>query len=151
MRRNAVRGRFPATVSGLAIVVVAVAGCSSPSGNGPASVAAKVVVDGKVQPTENKVACVTAHNMVMANIGNDQDDVAVTLSAGDNPELHEVSFGKIDGLSLTYDEANPGPKPTVTKSSANYHITGTATSPDPAGPGTVSKPFDIEFTCTPKR
>jgi ipoprotein LpqH len=144
-----VRRCFPATVSGLAIVGVALAACSN--GAGPASVAVKLVVDGKAQPTENKVACVTAHNMVLATIGNDQDDIDVTLSAGDTPALQELSLGKIDGLSLTYNESNPGPKPTVTKAGSNYRIVGTATSLDPAGPGTVSKPFEMEFTCPPKR
>ncbi|HWY00912.1 MAG TPA: lipoprotein LpqH [Mycobacterium sp.] len=150
-------------IGSAAIVGVALVGCSSGSGNGagaPASSASgasaptagvKVVVDGKARPVQNKVECVKAANMVMANIGSEQDGIAVTLSAGDNPAMQDLTLGMVDGLPLTYDESNAGPKPTVTKTGFTYKIVGTASSPSPAGTGTVSKPFDMEFTCPPRR
>jgi ipoprotein LpqH len=108
-------------IGSAAIVGVALVGCSSGSGNGsgaPASSASgasaptagvKVVVDGKARPVQNKVECVTAANMVMANIGSEQDGIAVTLSAGDNPAMQDLTLGMVDGLPLTYDESNAGP------------------------------------------
>jgi lipoprotein LpqH len=89
--------------------------------------------------------------MVTVNIGSDQDGIGVTLGAGDNPALIELTLGIVDGLPLTYRDSIPGPKPTVTKTGSTYRIVGTATSPDPAGSGIVSKPFDMEFTCPPRR
>jgi lipoprotein LpqH len=110
----------------------------------------KVVVDGKARPVQNKVECVTAASMVMANIGSKQDGIAVTLSAGDNPVLQDLTLGIVDGLPLTYDESNAGPKATVTKTGPTYKIVGTA-SDSPGGTGIVSKSFDVEFTCPPRR
>ncbi|OMC52293.1 hypothetical protein A5745_01715 [Mycobacterium sp. IS-2888] len=145
-------------IGSAAVVGVALVGCSSGSGNGAGarapsgSVAAapKVVVDGKVRPVQNEVACVTAANMVMANIGSREDGIAVTLSAGDNPMVKDLTLGMVDGVPLTYYESNTGPKPTVTKSGSAFKIVGTV-SDSPGGSGTVSKPFEMEFTCPPRR
>lgn len=148
---------YMVAVGGAAVFGSALVGCSSGSHNGPSapaasapSAAVKVIVDGKARQIQNTVECVTAANMVFANLGSHQDAIAVTLSAGDNPMLQDLTLGTVDGLPLTYNDSNTGPKPTVTKTGSTYKIVGSATSPDPAGTGTVSKPFDVEFTCPPK-
>jgi ipoprotein LpqH len=153
---------YVVALGGAAVFGGALVGCSSGSGNGvgaPASSAppasapsagVKIVVDGKARPIQNKVVCVSAGNSVMANIGSNQDGIAITLSAGDNPALEDLNLGTVDGLPLMYSDSDTGPKPTVTKAGSTYKIVGTATSPSPTGTGTVSKPFDMEFTCPPR-
>ncbi len=138
---------------GSAVVFVAVVGCSSGSRTAaPAPTAGPtLVVDGKAHPVQNKVECVTAANMVMANVGSDKDGIAVTVSAGDNPMLQDFTVVEVDGLPLTYSNSDSNPKPTVTKVGSSYKIVGIANSPAPAGSGSSSKPFDLEFTCPPRR
>lgn len=107
-------------------------------------------MDGNGKPTQNKVECVVAANLVFVNIGSEQDGVALTLSAGDKPTLEDLTLGTVDGLPLSYHDSDPGLKPTITKVGSTYRIVGVATSPDGSG-GHVSKPFDMEFTCPPRR
>jgi ipoprotein LpqH len=133
------------------MVLTAVVGCWSgaPTPARASTATAKLVVDGKPQPIRNKVECVTAASMVMANIGSDQDGVAVTVSAGVNPVLQDFTVVKVDGKPPTYTDSAAGPRPTVTKTGSTYKIVGVAESPDVSG--TASKPFDLEFTCPPGR
>jgi ipoprotein LpqH len=131
------------------MVLATVVGCSTgaPTPASAPTATAKLVVDGKPRPIQNKVECVTAANMVMANIGSDQDGVAVTVSTGDNLLLQDFTVVKVDGKPLTYTDSTAGPRPTVTKTGPTYKIVGVAESPDVSG--TVSKPFDLEFACPP--
>ncbi|WP_375486234.1 lipoprotein LpqH [uncultured Mycobacterium sp.] len=149
-------GRWVAVLGGAALVAVIVSGCSGASktnqgapGSGAASIV-KVVVDGKPRHVENHVECVTAANMVFANVGSDQDRIAATLSEGDNPRLISLVLGAVDEVPLMYNDSNGDPRPTVTKTGSTYTIVGTATGPSPAGGGNMSEPFDLEFTCPPR-
>jgi ipoprotein LpqH len=110
----------------------------------------KVIVDGKALPIQNHVECVTAANMVFANLGTEGDLVTLNLSAGENPKVNDLTLGTIDGSPLTYQTSDIGPAPTVTKTGSTYKVVGTASGPSPSGAKDVSKPFDIEFTCPPQ-
>jgi lipoprotein LpqH len=111
----------------------------------------KVVVDGQTRSVQNKIECVTAANMVMANIGSEQDAIATTMSAGDNPKLIEITLGMVDGKPFTYNDSDPGPMAAVTKTGSTYELTGRATTIGSDGLKTVGKSFDVTFTCPPSR
>jgi ipoprotein LpqH len=136
---------------------VALTGCSGSSEHGtsaPAASAAptanvKVVVDGKARQVQNSVECVTAANMVFVNIGSDSDGVSLNLSAGENPKVNDLTLGTVDGIPLTYNSSDIGPAPAVAKTGSTYKVVGTASGPGPGGAPNVSKPFDVEFTCSP--
>lgn len=153
-------------VGSATIVMVALAGCSShqggagarvnnPAPNSSAAIAtANLVVDGRtrqIQPVE----CVTAANLLMANIGNvgigtDQDGIAVATTAGDNPTLDSLVLGTFDGVPFGWHTTDNTSRPIVTKSGQTFKIVGTAVGPAPSGNGTLSKPFELNFTCPPR-
>lgn len=148
-------------VSGALSAVVWLAGCSSGGGlrhdspvSNPASSAAsggqaagpRVVVDGVARSVENRVECVTAADMTFVNIGSENDAIAATLAAGDNPTLKSLTLGIIDGHPVMYNSGHGATEPTVTKSGQSYKISGTAT----AGLSTPAT-FELEFTCPARR
>ncbi len=118
-------------VSGALSAVVWLAGCSSGGGlrhdspvSNPASSAAsggqaagpRVVVDGVARSVENRVECVTAADMTFVNIGSENDAIAATLAAGDNPTLKSLTLGIIDGHPVMYNSGHGATEPAVTKS-----------------------------------
>jgi ipoprotein LpqH len=154
---NAVKRRSTAVVGCMAFLGLALTGCSASSGHGtsaPATSAApaanvKVVVDGQLRHVQNSVQCVTAANMVTVVIGSDRDGVGMTLTAGENPKVNDLTVGMIDGILLSYNNSDIGPAPAVTKTGSTYKVVGTASGPSPNGAQAVSKPFNVEFTCPP--
>ncbi|EFG78396.1 lipoprotein LpqH family protein [Mycobacterium parascrofulaceum ATCC BAA-614] len=88
---------------------------------------------------------------MMANIGSDQDGIAVTTTAGESPTLDSLVLGSFDGIPFGWHTTDTSSRPTVTKSGQTYKIVGTAVGPDPSGIGTLSKPFELDFTCPPRR
>jgi lipoprotein LpqH len=104
------------------------------------------VVNGTPRPVQNTAQCKAAANWVIANLGSDQDGISVNLSAG---AVQTLTLGTIEGVPVTYNDSQPGLKPTVTKTGSTYRIIGTATSPGADGTGTKSWPFDLEFTGPP--
>jgi ipoprotein LpqH len=152
-----VKRRSAVAVGWAVLLGAALAGCSSSSGKGastpgsPAPAAnVKVVVDGKARHVENHVECVTAANMVFANLGSEHDGITLNLSAGEHPKLNDLTLGTVDGIPLTYTTSNIGPALAVTKTASTYKVVGSASGPSPDGAKDVSKPFDIEFTCPPQ-
>ncbi|OBJ81648.1 hypothetical protein A9W96_28990 [Mycobacterium sp. 1245852.3] len=87
---------------------------------------------------------------MVANVGTDQDGIAVTTTAGENPTLDSLVLGSFDGVPFGWDKTDHTSAPAVTKSGQTYRIAGTAVGPGPSGTGTLSKPFELKFTC-PRR
>jgi lipoprotein LpqH len=154
---------------GAAALVASLAGCGG-SKNGTTtstSGSAKVTIDGKDQSVNGAIACgpsPTGGGMAIT-VGNTQSAVVVVLDNGDNPKVHSVALGNIDGVALgVSDQSNmpsmpsvPGmPAPSVdtgsataTKDGKSYKITGNAVGANMANPtaGQVKKPFEISVTC----
>ncbi|MEC4840856.1 lipoprotein LpqH [Mycobacteroides chelonae] len=99
-----------------------------------------------MRSVENRVECVTAADMTFVNIGSENDAIAATLAAGDNPTLKSLTLGIIDGHPVMYNSGHGATEPTVTKSAQSYKISGTAT----AGLSTPAT-FELEFTCPARR
>lgn len=143
------------------ILVTGLGGCSSHKGGTGAAanssatnssgtaVSARLVVDGRTRQMQS-VECVTAANSMMANIGTDQDGIAVTTTAGDNPTLDSLVLGSFDGVPFGWHTTDETSRPMVIKSGQTYKIVGTAVAPAASGNGTLSKPFELDFTC-PRR
>ena len=75
------------------------------------------VVNGTPRPVQNTAQCKAAANWVIANLGSDQDGISVNLSAG---AVQTLTLGTIEGVPVTYNDSQPGLKPTVTKTGSTY-------------------------------
>ncbi|OBG83312.1 hypothetical protein A5733_20255 [Mycobacterium sp. NS-7484] len=161
---------FLVAVSGAAIVVAGLSGCSSSdkketsgettvsaspsattsieSGDTTATTGsgtARVTIDGKDHQLEGSVMCATVAGNVSLNVGQGMSGVSATLSEGDQPSVTALALGNIDGVSLGYTPGVPGGSADVVKDGKKYTIKGNATGVDGMNP--VTKPFELEVTC----
>ncbi len=152
---------YVVSLGGAAVFAGALAACSSGTGHniehGPTAsntavaeaAPVRVVVDNKVLPVADEVACVDVTEIVFVNLGNDQDGIALKLRSGDDPIVKTLTLGNFDGKPLVYYESHGGTPPTVTKDGLAYKIVGTASSSlSGTDPG---KPFELEFTCPQRK
>jgi ipoprotein LpqH len=160
-------------VAGAAIVVAALAGCSSnkssttsnkssttsTSSSSLGAGQANVVVD--YDAAQNVQAhCSTVVGSVTIQLGTAAGQayggptgvgLTTVLTDGDPPGVKSVD-GIANGKTLGYDEGfGPGPRPTATKEGSTYKITGNATGKDTLGANpmqTMSWPFEIDVNCS---
>jgi lipoprotein LpqH len=143
------------TVGGAAIVVAALAGCSSNKSSGGQTVSttghAKVVVDGQDQNIQGPVTCQKAGGQLQIGIGQpgSPNTVAVQATDADPPAIHQIALGTVNNVTLAYQQGSPGASAQATKDGNGYKFTGTATGVDKSNPtaGMVSKPFEVDVTC----
>lgn len=108
----------------------------------------KVTVDGADQNVEGTVVCSAMGGNVDIVIGAATGGLSAQVSEGDQPVVHRVGLGTVDGVVLGYQEGTPGGEATATKDGNTYTIKGTATGIDAANPAQpATKPFEIRVTC----
>lgn len=157
-------------VTGAAIVVAGLTGCSTKSEESPAAGtdastssavtatsgaataaanagSAKVTIDGQPREIQGQVACTTAMGNFSIAIGEQATGVAVMM-APDASRVTSVGLGNIDGVTMGYQDGAPGGNATATKDGQTYTVSGTATGIDMANPTQpMTKPFEITVTC----
>lgn len=157
-------------VSGAALVVAGLSGCSSSdksatsssestsksvaasettsasvSANG-GSGTAKVTIDGQDKSVAGTVACAAMGGNVNIAIGEAMTGIAAVVGEGDKPTVTSVALGNVGGVTLAVGGGQGDA--TAEKDGNTYKITGNATGIDMANPtAPVTKPFSIEVTC----
>jgi lipoprotein LpqH len=147
----AVKRLLPITVAGTAIVVAALAGCSSVKSGASSSTNAtntKVLIDGQDQNVKGHVVCSTTAGAVVIAIGGAATGVGAKLSDGNPPRVQSVGLGNVNGVALGYQSGVGQGNAQATKDGNTYKITGTATGVDMSNPmQPLTKPFEIDVTC----
>jgi ipoprotein LpqH len=142
-------------VGGAAMVIAALSGCSdkkSETKGHSASTAEEgkttVTIDGKDQAVEGSITCTTLGDRVNIGIGEATTGVGAVVSTGDNPTVHSVGLGNVNGVSLGFQENAGAGDAKAEKDGSTYTITGNAIGTDMANPAQpVTKPFEIDVTC----
>lgn len=160
---------FVVAVSGAALLIAGLSGCSSDDKSSSASSSSetsaaassasesptaasgsgttKVVIDGQEQAVNGSIVCAAMAGNVNIAIGEGTTGIAAVVSEGDSPTVTSVGLGNVNGVTLGY-AAGAGGEATATKDGNTYTITGTATGVDMSNPTSpVNKPFEIEVTC----
>lgn len=148
---------FVVAVGGAAIVIAGLSGCSSEkksetSGETSSAAAAQgkstVTIDGQDQNVQGTVVCSTMGENVNIAIGDATTGIGAVIGTGDNPVVHSVGLGNVNGVTLGFQENTGQGEAKAEKSDKTYKISGTAVGVDMANPLTpVNKPFEIEVTC----
>lgn len=143
-------------VSGAAIVVAGLSGCSSgdESETSGATTAiaesdgvATVKVDGQDQEVAGTVVCSDMAGNTNIAIGDASSGIGVVVSTGDEPEVQSVALGNVNGITLGYQAGGEGDAK-ADKDGKKYKVSGTATGVDMANPlQPVNMPFEIEVSC----
>ena len=154
MKREMVVG-----VAGAAMVVAALAGCSSNKSNpgaNPSSPAPpagpQVLIDGQKQNITGQVSCTASGNNTNIGIGDAAFGVGAVVSNANPPIVHSVGLGNVNGVTLGFSDAAPGQGTNAgaTQNGKSYTIKGTATGVDmtnPQQPQQVTKSFEMDVTC----
>jgi ipoprotein LpqH len=153
-----VKRGFVVAVSGLAIVVAGLSGCSSEDKKsettGETSTAASaqgkstVTIDGKDQAVQGTVVCSSAGGNTNIAIGDAAAGIAAVVSEGDSPTVQSVGLGNVNGVMLGYTSGTGQGEAKAEKDGNTYKISGTATGVDMANPlQPVNKPFELEVSC----
>jgi lipoprotein LpqH len=160
--------RFIVSAAGAAIVIAALAGCSSnkssisssSSALAPGSSSAvpgtasagqnRVVIDGQDQGVVNRVLCNTMNAGIRMTVGMGNDRAVVDLSDADPPEVKAVHIDTLaaNGKTFAYESGTNQGNVELTNDGKTYTITGTVTggvASDPTQQG--SKSFEIDATC----
>ena len=157
MKRGIVVG-----VTGVAIVVAALAGCSSKSGTSSGSSSSgssaaapsgpQVIVDGQSQNVTGQVTCTPSGSNTNIGIGDASNGVGAVVSNDNPPIVHAVGLGSVNGITMGFSDAAPnqGGNAGAAQSGKSYTIKGTASGVDmsnPQSPQPVTKPFELDVTC----
>jgi ipoprotein LpqH len=153
-----VKRGFVVAVSGLAIVVAGLSGCSSEDKKsettGETSTAASaqgkstVTIDGTDQAVQGTVVCSSAGGNTNIAIGDAAAGIAAVVSEGDSPTVQSVGLGNVNGVMLGYTSGTGQGEAKAEKDGNTYKISGTATGVDMANPlQPVNKPFELEVSC----
>ncbi len=144
-------------VGGAAIVIAGLSGCSSDkksetSGETSSAAAAEgkstVTIDGKDQAVQGTVVCSTMGENVNIAIGDATTGIGAVIGTGDNPVVHSVGLGNVNGVTLGFQENAGQGEAKAEKDGSTYKISGTAVGVDMANPlQPVNKPFEIEISC----
>jgi lipoprotein LpqH len=158
MTEDVVKRGIVAGAAGVAIVVTALAGCSSknsssnPSSSPAAPPAPKIIVDGQNQNVPGAVTCTPSGKNINIGFGDPSNGVGAVVSTDNPPIVHAVGLGTVNNVMLGYADAAPGQESNAgaAVSGKTYSIKGTATGSDmtnPEQPQPVTKPFEMDFTC----
>lgn len=156
-------------VSGAAILIAGLSGCSSDNKEAPAessasssaaesssessaasetaeaSAATKVTIDGQDQDVKGTVVCATMGGNVNIAIGDAGTGIAAVVSE-DGSNVTSVGLGNVNGVTLAVGMGAGEAK--AVKDGNSWTITGNATGIDMANPlSPVTKPFEIQVTC----
>jgi lipoprotein LpqH len=146
-----------AGVLGAALVIAALAGCSSgtsktssssSSAAATAPIVTKVVVDGQDQNVAGAATCTPAGDNVNIGIGDPTNGVGAVVTSTDPPAVHAVGLGSAGGSTLGFsDAAQSQGNAQATKQGNSYKITGTAVGLDQSTSQAVTKPFEMDVAC----
>jgi lipoprotein LpqH len=157
-----VKRGITAGVAGMAMVVAALAGCSSNKSNpgasssassaAPAAAGPQVIVDGQKQNITGQVSCTAAGDNTNIGIGDATNGVGAVVSNANPPIVHSVGLGSVNGITLGFSDAAPGQAANAgaAQNGKSYSIKGTATGVDmsnPQQPQQVTKSFEMDVTC----
>jgi ipoprotein LpqH len=143
-------------VGGAAVVIAGLSGCgdkkSETSGDTSSAAAAQgkstVTIDGKDQAVQGTIICTTMGDRVTISIGDATTGIGAVVGTGDNPTVHSVGLGNVNGLNLGFQENAGQGDAKADKDGNTYKITGNAVGTDMANPAPpTTKPFAIEVTC----
>jgi lipoprotein LpqH len=145
-------------VAGVAVVVVACAGCSSNKSNtgasssAPAAAGPQLTVDGQNQTVTGQVTCTNANGVTTIGVGDATAGVGAVVSNDNPPIVHSVGLGSVNGVTLGFSDAasNQGSNAGAAVNGKSYAIKGTASGVDmsnPQQPQQVSKSFELDVTC----
>ena len=165
---------FVVAVSGAALLIAGLSGCSSDDKSSSATSASetsaaassasetsaaesptaatgsgttRVVIDGQEKTVNGSIVCAAMGGNVNIAIGEATTGIAAVVSEGDAPTVTSIGLGNVNGVTLGY-AAGAGGEAKAEKDGKTYKISGTATGIDMANPMTpVNKPFEIEVTC----
>ena len=165
---------FVVAVSGAALLIAGLSGCSSDDKSSSATSASetsaaassasetsaaesptaatgsgttRVVIDGQEKTVNGSIVCAAMGGNVNIAIGEATTGIAAVVSEGDAPTVTSIGLGNVNGVTLGY-AAGAGGEAKAEKDGNTYKITGTATGLDMANPMTPeNKPFEIEVTC----
>lgn len=148
---------FVVALGGAAIVIAGLSGCSSETKSetsGETSTAASaegkstVTIDGADQTVQGTVVCNTMGENVNIAIGDATTGIGAVVGTGDEPVVHSVGLGNVNGVTLGFQENAGQGEAKAEKDGNTYKISGTAVGVDMANPmQPVSKPFEIEVSC----
>lgn len=137
-------------VTGCAVFLAAIAGCSSQeSGSSGKSGQARVTFGSNDAGPVTSVKCETNDGLTTIGVEG-KVPTSVVLTEGEAPVVQSVNIGDVntEGASLTYLSGLSGAPVVAARDGKSYTITGTGMGIDPAEPGTpVDMPFDIAVTC----
>jgi lipoprotein LpqH len=141
-------------MAGAAVAVAAVTGCSSTSSttsstSGSAGAApTAVIVDGQKQNVSGAVSCTAADANINVAVGDSTTGVGAVLGNVSPPAVHSVGLGSVNGVTLGYSDAAASQgNASATKSGNAYKVTGTAVGLDTSSQQSVTKSFELDFTC----
>jgi lipoprotein LpqH len=142
-------------IAGAAIALAAISGCSGTSSTNTSSTSGSasagptaVIVDGQNQNVPGAVSCTAADANTNVAIGDATTGVGAVLSNDSPPAVHSLGLGSVNGVTLGYSDAAPSQgNASATKSGSTYKITGTAVGLDTSSQQSVTKSFELDFTC----
>lgn len=143
-------------IGGAAMVIAGLSGCSDKksetSGDTSSAAAAQgkstVTIDGKDQAVQGTIICTTMGDRITIGIGDATTGIGAVVGTGDNPTVHSVGLGNVNGVSLGFQENAGAGNAKAEKDGNTYKISGSAIGTDMANPTQpVTKPFEIEVTC----
>lgn len=161
---------FVVAVSGVAILIAGLSGCSSDektsesdstatsaeatseSGSETATASSgasetKVTIDGQDQQVSGTVVCTAMGGNMNIAIGDAATGIAAVVSE-DGSTVQSVGLGNVNGVTLGYQNGTGQGEAKAEKDGNNWTITGTATGVDMANPlQPVNKPFEIAVVC----
>ena len=117
------RREFLVGVTGIAIVVACLSGCSSKAGSSNA----KVTIDGQDQNVKGTVACNTTGGKVNIAIGDKATGIGAVLTDANPPEVESVGLGNVNGAALGYTAGTGQGNASATKDDKKYKVSGNAT------------------------
>jgi lipoprotein LpqH len=158
-------------VSGAAVLIAGLAGCSSDDKSAsesatseatspatttsavvesPTATAApggtRVTIDGQDQQITGTVMCNAMGGTTNIAIGEGTTGITAVVGEGDAPNVTAVGLGNVNGVTLAV--GGGAGEATAQKDGNTYKISGNATGIDMANPTSpVTKPFEIEVTC----
>jgi lipoprotein LpqH len=141
-------------VTGVALVIGGVAGCSSNPGPAPlqpgmlAAGTATVTIDGKDAGTTQAVQCLPAGTLTTITTGDDASGVTAIVSSAAELSADAVNIHNLGGFTGSYTDGLDNNNAKVSMTGRTYDISGTAdgfTADNPSArvPGT----FAIKVSC----
>ncbi|WP_163805913.1 lipoprotein LpqH [Mycolicibacterium anyangense] len=108
---------------------------------------ARLTIDGKSEDFKGQLSCTTSAETTNIVISQPTATIAIAMSQ-DASNVQSVGIGRVDGVSLSFQEHAAGVEAKATKDGNNYEIKGTAIGYDKDNPDKqITESFEIQVTC----